>query len=222
MTSSFRSEPLPPREFVADPLPRPASQFRGTRVGQEMPQPENAEKPLADPEELLRQTYERGREAGRAELPWQEAEALQSAQAALSRAASALEDERRGSLRAQRETVIELALAVAQRILEHEVSARLDDLEPLLERALALLARRGPVVLLPGARRSGNATRRRRARAGAARGRRRRADRSGPGLRPGDARLSAGSAGVDASIETILSQFRSELRGLVRPEEEVA
>ena len=222
MTSSFRSEPLPPREFVADPLPRPASQFRGTRVGQEMPQPENAEKPLADPEELLRQTYERGREAGRAELPWQEAEALQSAQAALSRAASALEDERRGSLRAQRETVIELALAVAQRILEHEVSARLDDLEPLLERALALLARRGPVVLhlAPGdleTLRAGGAPELEQLAGDAVE--RIEAD---PGLRPGDARLSAGSAGVDASIEMILSQFRSELRGLVRLEEEVA
>ena len=72
-----------------------------------MPQPESAEKPPTDPEELLRQTYERGREAGRAELPWQEAEALESAQLALERAARALDDERRESLRVQREAVIE-------------------------------------------------------------------------------------------------------------------
>lgn len=222
MTSSYRSEPLPPREFVADPLPRPASQFRGNRARQEVPQPESVEEPLADPEELLRQAYERGREAGRAELPWQEAEALQSAEKALSRAASALDDERRGSLRAQRETVIELALVVARRILEHEVSARLDDLEPLLERALALLARKGPVVLYlaPGdleTLRAGGAPALERLAGDAVE--RIEAD---PGLRPGDARISAGSAGVDASIDTILSQFRGELRGLVHLEEGVA
>ena len=41
-----------------------------------------------------------------------------------------------------------------------------------------------------------------------------------PELRPGDARLSAGSASVDARLDAILAQFRLELRGLVRLEKE--
>jgi flagellar assembly protein FliH len=221
MTSSFRSEPLPPREFVADPLPRPASEFHGSRPGQERPELGAAENPHPDPEQLLREAYERGREAGRGELPWQEAEALESAQAALTRAARTLDDERRGTLQAQRETVIELALAVARRILEREVSAGLDGLEPLLERALALLGKSGPVVLYlaPADLET--------LRAGGAPALEQLGEKvlagieADPELRPGDARLSAGSAGVDASVDTILAHFRSELGELVRLEEEV-
>ncbi len=220
MTSSFRSEPLAARRFVTNPLPRPAHGFREDHAGLRAAESRLPEETPRDPDELLRESYERGREAGRAELPWQEAEALQSVQLALERAVRALEDERSATLRAQRETVIELALAVARRILEREVAARLDDIEPLLERALPLLAQAGPVVLYlaPGDLET--------LRAGGAPALERLAGRALAGieadeeLRPGDARLSAGSAGVDARIETILEQFRAEMRGLARLEEE--
>jgi flagellar assembly protein FliH len=212
---------MPPREFVANPLPRPAPGFRGSRSEKQSPEATSAEAAAPEPEELLRQTYERGREAGRAELPWREAEALQSARAALEKAARALGDERRETLRAQRETVIELALAVAGRILEREVAARLDALEPLLERALTLLADKAPLVLYLAPRdletlRAGGAP----AIEALADGVLEKID-ADPELLPGNARLAAGSAGVDASIHTILAQFRSELSGLIGLEEEV-
>ena len=220
MTSSFRSEPLAAREFVADPLPRPADGFRRDREAESFADVDVLEEPHPDPDELLRESYERGREAGRGELPWQEAEQLESARLALEQAVRALDDERRADLRAQREMVIELALAVARRILEREVAARLDDLEPLLERAIPLLAQAGPIVLFlaPGDLET--------LRSGGAPAIEELAGRALEGvvadeeLRPGDARLSAGNAGVDARVHTILAQFRAELRGLVNLEEE--
>ena len=220
MTSSFRSEPLAAREFVADPLPRPADGFRRDREAESFAAVDVLEEPHPDPDELLRESYERGREAGRGELPWQEAEQLESARLALEQAVRALDDERRADLRAQREMVIELALAVARRILEREVAARLDDLEPLLERAIPLLAQAGPIVLFlaPGDLET--------LRSGGAPAIEELAGRALEGvvadeeLRPGDARLSAGNAGVDARVHTILAQFRAELRGLVNLEEE--
>lgn len=220
MTSSFRSEPLAAQEFIPDPLRPPTGGFRGAREVASSASAEVPEEPYRDPEELLRDAYERGREAGRAELPWQEAEELQSARTALEQAVRALDDERRADLRAQREMVIELALAVARRILEREVAARLDDLEPLLERALPLLAQAGPVVLFlaPGDLET--------LRSGGAPAIEKLAGRALEGvvadeeLRPGDARLSAGNAGVDARVRTLLAQFRAELRELVNLEEE--
>jgi len=215
MTSSFRPEPRTPQGFVSNPLPRPAHPFRGRRAERAEGELAAPQEQRSDPEELLRDAYQRGREAGRAELPWREAEALQSARLALEKAVSALDDERRASLRAQRETVIELALAVAGRILEREVTIRLDALEPLLESSVSLLSHLGPVVLhlAPGdleTLRTGGAPELERL-AGFASLR----IESDPQLRPGDARLSAGSTGVDARVESILAQFRLELGELV-------
>jgi flagellar assembly protein FliH len=219
MTSSFRSEPLAARKFVANPLPRSAQGFCKGHAEAGVGESGVPEETARDTDELLRESYELGREAGRAELPWREAEALRSAQAALEQAVRALEDERFATLRAQRETVIELALAVARRILEREVAARLDDIEPVLERALPLLAEAGPVVLhlAPGDLET--------LRAGGAPALERLAGRALAGieadedLRPGDARLSAGSSSVDARIDTILERFRAEMLGMVNLEE---
>jgi flagellar biosynthesis/type III secretory pathway protein FliH len=138
---------------------------------------------------------------------------------ALERAVRALDEERCECVHAQREAVIELALAVARRVLEQEVTARLDGLEPLLDRALPLLSHAGPVVLhlAPGdleTLRAGGAPSLERLTGRAFAG-----VEADPELRPGNARLCAGSASVDASVDAILARFRLELRELVRLEE---
>ncbi len=110
-----------------------------------LPIPE--EPPAPTPEELVAEAFEKGREAGRAELPWQEADALQKATEALEEAARSIDSLRRNYLLEERRQAVEVAIAIAERILGRAIEADLDALTPVIERALQGLPESGKIDL---------------------------------------------------------------------------
>lgn len=97
----------------------------------------------APPEDL----FEQGRQAGRAELPWQEAEELCQAASALDEALHHVEAQGRARVRAERDTVIHLALAIAERLIGHAVEVDLGALETRVEAALELVKGPDPIQI---------------------------------------------------------------------------
>ena len=170
--------------------------------------------PEPDAEAERRAAFEAGREAGRAELPWQEARELEEAIVALESARAAFAAERRDYLRAQRRSLVELAIAIAEQILVRELHADPTALVAVVEAALDALppeCREDEIVipLSPAdhaalARGEGDALTRL-AGDGAAR---LVADAS---LAPGDVRLEAGAATLDARRAVLLERVREAL-----------
>jgi flagellar assembly protein FliH len=178
--------------------------------------------PAVDLEELRRAAFEEGRAAGRAELPWQDADALRAALGSLEEAARALDATRRGYLRAQRRALVELAIAVAERVLARAVAADPDALVLLVARALDLLGEEEPLrVRLCAAHvetcAQGLAPEL--ARLVEERGVALEPDRE---LSPGDVRVQAGRCQVDARLGECLRRVREDLGELIEREEREA
>lgn len=155
--------------------------------------------------------YAEGLAAGRAELPWQEAESLRSAAASLEEAARALGALRRTYLVTHRIALVDLAVALAERVLAREVHVDRDALAGVVERALTLLGDVDPVRvhLCAGDLEA--------VRAGLAPALERLATENGltleadPNLRPGDVRVLAGASRVDARLGECLQRLREDL-----------
>ncbi len=129
--SSFEPDAAQPLQgFVAEPLAGSAAPFSQESA------PAAGVAPPEDPERVRQRAFEEGREAGRAELPWREAEGLRAATGALEQAVRALTALRRDYLRSHRRAVVDLAVAVAERILVREVAGVPDALAAMVSRAL--------------------------------------------------------------------------------------
>ncbi len=99
------------------------------------------------PEQIHDQAYAEGLEVGRAELPWSEAEELRSVIDALEKAGKELVSIRRDYLREERVVAVEVALAIAERLVRRHVEADLDALASVVERAAAALPESGALQL---------------------------------------------------------------------------
>jgi flagellar assembly protein FliH len=199
--------------FVSKPL---ADLEAARFTSADAPAPAAASAPASQPdlEALRNAAFEEGREAGRAELPWQEARQLETAIVALESAERAFAAERRDYLRAQRRALVELAIAIAERILMRELRADPAALVALVERAIDALpeASRDEGVALhlaPSdhdalAHGEGDAVARL-AQGGAVR------IVSDPDLAPGDARVRAGATTLDARRAVLLERVREAL-----------
>ncbi len=166
-----------------------------------------------DPEDALRRAFEEGRAAGRDELPWREAEALRSSAAALGAAAEALERDRASYLAAHRHEAVELAVAIAERIAGRALHTDAAALGSLIERAAERVGgEAGPVRVRLSARdretlAAGEGDERLVGGAPVA-------FETDPDLTPGDVRVEAGAARVDARLSELLRRVREALDGL--------
>jgi flagellar assembly protein FliH len=216
---------------VADPVPESRRAFDGPAASGTAPEAARhvASSPSeATPEETSgsgtwQEGYEAGRaeglEAGReqgaaaarAELPFAEAETLRTAAGALEEAARSVAALRRGYLAENRRLLVELAVAVAERVLARRIEADPDALLGVVERALAELGD-APELRLKLSERDRQAVEAGRALELAAF-----AERHGvaveadPALAPGDVRILAGRTQVDARIGVVLRRIREEL-----------
>lgn len=213
--SSFEPQGFVPHEdrFVADPLPSSRPPEETARTPEPPPPP--------DPEELTRRAYEEGYAAGQQALPWREAEALESAGRALAGAARELEELRRTYLLEHRRAILELATAIAERLVAHELRVNEAALQAWIERALARAAGEGPLELRVAPRDLETVERGLGARIGALPGALRlHADAE---LSPGDARVAAGPSEVDARVREVIARLREALEeslGAPEPESE--
>lgn len=216
--SSFEPDPRvqPQAGFRADTPLQDKRRFRADRDESSGTEPLPGSEPdgaqeAPDLDELLARSYEEGRAAGRAELPWSQAEALTAATQACERGAALLEQSGRAYLRANRGMVVDLAVAISEHILRRTLSSDASELVALVERAIAHGDQDESVrvMLSPGdleTLREGLAEdldrmqRERDLTFGA-----------DPALAPGDVRTETGSLEVDARLESMLSFIRREL-----------
>lgn len=105
----------------------------------ETPEPPEVESPV-DPAVALQASYDEGYRAGSEALPWSEARQLEGALQALDGAARALGDLERQYLGAHRRLAVELALTVAERLLQRAVEADPELLAAQVERATEAFA----------------------------------------------------------------------------------
>ncbi len=137
MMSSFRVEPAAElASFEADPL-----------FGEELGFVSEDAVAASSLEEQLAAAFEEGRQAGRAELPWNEAEGLRTAAEGLAAAGEALARIQRDGLRSQRVAIVDLALAIAGHLLDREIEADADALVAQLADALELLQGHAPPIV---------------------------------------------------------------------------
>ncbi|MEB2344401.1 MAG: hypothetical protein OZ948_06665 [Deltaproteobacteria bacterium] len=134
--------------FAPEPLPA-AGAFR--RAGEAPWRPESPPAaappaPALDVEAMRRAAWEEGERAGRGALPWQEADALRAATDALAAAACELGALRRAYLTENRRLVIELACAIAERVLGLPPAPQ-DLLAALVDRAVELFPPDEPLAL---------------------------------------------------------------------------
>jgi len=199
--------------FVSKPLAGlEAAGFTSADASASASPPEPESQP--DLESVRHAAFEEGREAGRAELPWQEARQLETAIVALESAERAFAAERRDYLRAQRGALVDLAIAIAERILMRELSTDPAALVALVERAIDSLpqaSRDGGVALhlSPSdhgvlAQGEGDALARL-AQDGTVQ------IVSDAGLAPGDVRVQAGATTLDARRSVLLERVREAL-----------
>lgn len=218
--SSSSAAPAERAGFVAAPLRASAPRFEPAAGERALLGAAEAVAREPSLEELRQEAFEAGRAAGRAELPWRDADALRSALISLEEAARALGGVRRDYLMAQRRALVELALAVAERVLGRAVAADPDALVAVVERALAQLGADEPVRLRLCAGHLetlelGLAPQL--ARLAAEHGVRVEADRE---LVPGDVRVFAGRSQVDARLEECLRRVRDELSEAIDADED--
>ncbi len=120
--ASFRSQP----SWDAHPIEGPEP------TQEDAPEPG----PAVDPEAIAREAFERGREEGREALPWQDAEALRTAVTALETSCRELDGVRRGYLQDNRTAIVELALAVAERVIGRTLRSDPEVLASVVQSAL--------------------------------------------------------------------------------------
>lgn len=170
-----------------------------------------AEPEEPDPEHFWLLGYAAGRDATRDELPFREAEGLALATEALVRAAGELASLRREYLSSNRRELVDLAIAIAERILERELAHDPDVLAALVERSLESLAEEGPIRLLlcdadREVLRSADSSR-----LAALRDEGGLEIETAADLSRGEVRLQAGAAEMDARIQTLLGLVREGL-----------
>jgi len=121
--SSFEPRPITAEvanEFSAERDERAAPGFVPFRAGET---PAVEEVPAGPSEEEIRQAaYDEGFAAGRAQLPWQEAESLRGLIETLEKSLESVARLRRDLLRDSRETSVELALAIAERLVRRQIT----------------------------------------------------------------------------------------------------
>ncbi len=213
--SSFEPAPDERRErrFVPDPPPADPLRAPCEAPPPGEPDPPAAATPVTDAapraeaEAALREAYERGLGEGRATATQREA-ALETAAAALQQASLELAELGGGYLAANRRAAVELALAIAERILARELERDPDAVAALAARAFEKLDAAAPRVLLSerdhatlGVERPPALERL------AAEG----ALEVDPGLRPGEVRVEAPPSQVDARLPELLRRVREEL-----------
>ncbi len=219
--SSFEPWPLVPGDAAFEPRrlregdrtfqPDPTSATPAVPPVDSSAAPERPpQPPEPTAEDLHRQAFEEGREAGRAELPWQDAQALRAARTALEVSIEALARTRRANLSAQRGAVVDLALAVAERLVRRELAIDPEALMGVVERALSQLEGEEPAVVALSERdleTLGGDGEQALSRL-SDRGVRIEMD---PTLSPGDTRVRAGALQVDTRLEEVLAALRNEL-----------
>lgn len=188
------------------PPERPAAAPPGASVGTDAQRPSGA-----DLEQARREAFDEGYAHGRESLPWREAESLERALQAVEAAAESLAALRREYLAVHRRHVVDLAVAIAERILARAVHEDPEALESLIERGMALLADEEPVCVRLSAQdlaalEAGAAPRLARLASGP--GVRFESD---PGLEPGDVCVTGEKACVDARLGELLRRIRVEL-----------
>ncbi|MCP3983619.1 MAG: hypothetical protein GY723_04480 [bacterium] len=137
MTSLFRADSLEgPSAFESDPLFGEDGGFisREAAVASSF-------------EEQLAAAFEEGRQAGSAELPWDDVNLLRSAADALATAGESLALIQRDGLRSQRVAIVDLALAIASHLVAREIQADPDALAAQLADALELLQGHAPPMV---------------------------------------------------------------------------
>jgi len=196
IASAFVPEPLCPggREFVSVHTPRA---------------------PHPSLESRLQAAYEEGRQAGRAELPWRDAEQLGRAASALSDALHEIEQEARELRRCARELALELGLAIAERLVAGAVEADLDAVAARVDAALQLVE--GPTAPEVHLAPDDHAT----VTAGAAPELQRLVEAHGarfspdPELAPGRVRVTRADHRVELDLSRTLERLGRDLRGLL-------
>lgn len=126
--------------FIAEPVEGASeteNSFVAIRLGGESAS-DDTESELT-PEEVREQAYAEGVAAGRAELPWQEATELQGLIDTLEEALAGVAELRRNSLREHRVAVVELAVAIAERLVRQSIEADTDKLAAIVERSVSTL-----------------------------------------------------------------------------------
>ncbi len=210
--------------FSPDPVPARA---RGAFVPQPLGTPSGAPPAAPAPpvgQAALRAAREEGFAAGRAEglaegVRQVEREALGPAAAALEEAAQALTALRRHYLRAQRGLLVELALAVAARLLAREVEADRDALAGALERALEALGEEPASRVLLSERDLELVEHGLAPRLSALAAERGLVLEASPELASGDVRVLAERSEVDARRAELLRRLRAELDEVLDVEE---
>jgi len=222
--AAFVPAPAPAGGFAPEPLPVPGAFVRADatppRVEAAAAPPEPPPAPAPEPpppppppavdvEALRRAAFEEGERAGRAALPWQEAEALRSAAAALESAARELASLRSSYLLENRRLVVELACAIAERVIgAPPAPAAREALAALVERAVALFPPDEPLAVHLCA-----ADRETLAAGGESTliGDGRLALVTDATLAPGEARIVGASGTVRAAVADVLERVRAEL-----------
>jgi flagellar biosynthesis/type III secretory pathway protein FliH len=213
--ASFRADPAAEsdRTFHPDPVLSPAPELVSDPAlpPEVRPSGEEPTRAAAGPEELARRAYDEGFEAGRSEASAERAEALESAAHGFECAAQLLERRGRIYLRSNRQTLLDLAVALAERILERELGDSPRQLLALVERSLSCVECDGTTRVALGPRDLETA----RTSCGELLERLER-DRgivfeADPVLGAGDVRVEAGTGEVDARPSELLSRLRAEL-----------
>lgn len=194
------------------PLQQDAHRF-GSEAGSAALQA--AAPPPPDLEAVRREAFERGVAEGRAALPWTDAEALRATVRAFTAAASELAAARRSYLLENRHVVVELACAIAERVLGAPPATDRAALTALVGRALELFPNDEPLALhlAPADRaivEAGLAEEM--ARLGRE-GRVRVVEDAT--LAPGEARVLGRSSDVRAAVAEVLERLRAELADAV-------
>ncbi len=204
MTCSFRPDD-----------PAPSAEFRAIHeIEATAPEPE------PDLEALVADAYERGRLEALAELPVAEAARLTAAAAALDSASEAFGAEVATFRELARASLVEIALAVAERILDREVSFDPRALDSLVDRALRELVEPMQPVIRLSPEDHGTWI------AGSAVGLDESARRIGaelapdPELRPGQVVIHDGARTLDLRLPAVLAVVRGALLEAEPPTEE--
>ncbi|MCG8589712.1 MAG: hypothetical protein MJE66_10515 [Proteobacteria bacterium] len=130
-------------EFVARPIPTSGD---GELQGWKREDAVGAKPQGSDSIGRLRtEAYAEGVAAGRAEIPWEDVQQLRSAAIALADAAHRVGQLQRNYLREQRHALIELAAAMAERIVRREITLDREALTAAVGRTLEALPEGGAV-----------------------------------------------------------------------------
>lgn len=225
MMSSFEPE-LRPGGFVADPVQPRRGPFEATpeqtgpRARETAPPPAVEEPAPADPagtpdpvdtDAIAGAAFEEGQAGVHAERPAEENEDLSGAVRVLESSARALTELRQDQLAANRRFVMDLAVAIAEKVIGRAVRTDPEVLASLVERALTPLGDGGTVELSLSSEDHETLTSRL---THTLERLRRDFDievRPDPALLPGDVRVGQGRAEVDARIAELLRRVREDL-----------